>query len=692
MTRSQVRTILVGAAVFFVCTFLQVQRAVILAGGSGGPSDRVGGGSAKLDDTLPASLGRGGGDGTGGGSINNAPLVLSLLDHDRRAVCLDSSPGGFYVARAPVPSDTWVIFLEGGGLCFSEQDCAHRAYEEPDSFGSNAWAPSLTLSGDGPATLASGDCAANPALCRANRVYVKACDGTAFSGNRGGGDNDAAAQQQPAKSPGSSKRSGTLPTPRKSEKQLRFRGSRVLRASVKMLVDRWGLADARRVVLAGAETGGSAALLHAETVRRMIREAKAAAAIAAGAGAPATGEEDGWSFAVVSDGGAVAGAGEGAEGYDVQVRYLAAMANATGSLNPACEAKNGWACMKPLVSYRHTSAPVFLLDSAFDGRHAACLGPFSGGGSGGPAGFPNTLPHENLPLWQRRCAPAPALVPCAADPCGCAAPSDPRSPAIGRHAAAQVAALVGASEERAAEAAAAASAAREGGAGSAAAAPTAQPADGLFVHASPDGASGFAAEVDGVRGGEAVAAWLGSVWDAEAAAAAAASAQQRVWVVEVADGGGCSRQALEGLPAVFVAVLVLALALMGACVWGAARLPRDGDGDDEDPAHYSGDPYEWAGQDDTQAGDLPSQLPASPHFESGTGESPRAENRRLEYSIAASAPIFSLLRRDDDDDAAAPAAGSPLWNARVSLPPALRRKGSLSLPQRSYSGGSSLAG
>ena len=36
------------------------------------------------------------------------------------ARCLDGSPAGYYVKRAPAESpnaDKWIVFLEGGGLC-----------------------------------------------------------------------------------------------------------------------------------------------------------------------------------------------------------------------------------------------------------------------------------------------------------------------------------------------------------------------------------------------------------------------------------------------------------------------------------------------------------------------------------------------------------------------------------------------
>ena len=45
------------------------------------------------------------------------------------ARCLDGSPAGYYVKRAPAESpnaDKWVVFLEGGGLCVEPFDCKSR--------------------------------------------------------------------------------------------------------------------------------------------------------------------------------------------------------------------------------------------------------------------------------------------------------------------------------------------------------------------------------------------------------------------------------------------------------------------------------------------------------------------------------------------------------------------------------------
>eukprot|EP01079_Euglenida_sp_SAG-EU17-18_P008823 gene8823-8003_t len=68
------------------------------------------------------------------------------------AVCLDGSPGGYYL-RSPLPGAPagparWVVFHEGGGWCGSDAGCAQRANT---SLGSSTFWPEVP-----PGTLPPG--------------------------------------------------------------------------------------------------------------------------------------------------------------------------------------------------------------------------------------------------------------------------------------------------------------------------------------------------------------------------------------------------------------------------------------------------------------------------------------------------------------------------------------------------------
>jgi hypothetical protein len=43
------------------------------------------------------------------------------------AVCLDGSPGAYYIRRGVPENKRWVVFFEGGGWCTSDASCAGRA-------------------------------------------------------------------------------------------------------------------------------------------------------------------------------------------------------------------------------------------------------------------------------------------------------------------------------------------------------------------------------------------------------------------------------------------------------------------------------------------------------------------------------------------------------------------------------------
>ncbi len=166
------------------------------------------------------------------------PMPLTLLK-DPTALCLDGSPGGFYtyVNR----SDTrWVIFLQGGGWCYSLAECVGRAGTDLGS--SDKWPPSMK--DDEAPGLFDSDPNVNP-FWAFNKVYVMYCDGASFSGNADGG-----------VQVGSTK--------------LHFRGKAILRSVIATLLAQGGLASATEVLLSGCSAGGLSTYLHADAVGAML--------------------------------------------------------------------------------------------------------------------------------------------------------------------------------------------------------------------------------------------------------------------------------------------------------------------------------------------------------------------------------------------------------------------------------------
>ena len=107
-----------------------------------------------------------------------AALVCALLSRARAAPamnltlvagshCLDGSPAGFYHSAAQSPRGRlrWVLYLEGGGLCFTKADCEERTLTSLGS--SKFFAASRQGSG-----VQAVDPARNPDFWDANHIFV----------------------------------------------------------------------------------------------------------------------------------------------------------------------------------------------------------------------------------------------------------------------------------------------------------------------------------------------------------------------------------------------------------------------------------------------------------------------------------------------------------------------------------------
>ena len=99
----------------------------------------------------------------------------SALDTGGR--CLDGTAAGFYIEPAnPAGSlrSTWVIYMEGGGACYTQPDCEHRA--EVGLGSSKNWPE-----GQWPKSF---DLAHDPNFADANHVFIPYCSGDEHVGMR----------------------------------------------------------------------------------------------------------------------------------------------------------------------------------------------------------------------------------------------------------------------------------------------------------------------------------------------------------------------------------------------------------------------------------------------------------------------------------------------------------------------------
>lgn len=158
-------------------------------------------------------------------------------DSAEQAVCLDGSDSGFYwlPAGREEDMDNFIIYLRGGEWCYDEDDCLARSKTELGS--SVGWPQTIT----GPGGIGSSDCEISGEFCKYNKVYVKYCDGTSFTGTHL---NPITVQGTP----------------------IYFRGKSILRGVLKTLSAKFNLSNAENVVLTSGAAGGISVFLHADYV------------------------------------------------------------------------------------------------------------------------------------------------------------------------------------------------------------------------------------------------------------------------------------------------------------------------------------------------------------------------------------------------------------------------------------------
>eukprot|EP00445_Apocalathium_hangoei_P064653 CAMPEP_0204124972 /NCGR_PEP_ID=MMETSP0361-20130328/10155_1 /ASSEMBLY_ACC=CAM_ASM_000343 /TAXON_ID=268821 /ORGANISM="Scrippsiella Hangoei, Strain SHTV-5" /LENGTH=475 /DNA_ID=CAMNT_0051076609 /DNA_START=49 /DNA_END=1476 /DNA_ORIENTATION=- len=152
--------------------------------------------------------------------------------NDSDATCNDGTPGVYY--WSPAPSDgeprSWLVFLEGGGWCWDAASCAPRGGDSVSS----AHHPSLQVN-DRYGILGS----LSP-VRGFNRVYIRHCSSDAWMGDIGANATSAG---------------------------VNWRGARILRATLRHLVDARGLAGGDFMLFGGASAGARGAMVHLDTLQ-----------------------------------------------------------------------------------------------------------------------------------------------------------------------------------------------------------------------------------------------------------------------------------------------------------------------------------------------------------------------------------------------------------------------------------------
>jgi len=259
---------------------------------------------------------------------------------DPSAVCLDGSPGIFWLHRGNTTSN-WVIAFEGGGWCYTPEDCWQRSQTELGT------SKTMTSKQEGKGMFSgtfNPDCKKNPTFCEFNIAHLHYCDGDSFSGDR----------EQPLNVNGD---------------PIFFRGHRILKAALKKLFGELGLAQAQQVLLSGCSAGGLSTLLHADFIHEQLKlsapSLKTFKALPLSSIFPVTIPN-------------IAGQNVFAS----QMQAVFDLHNASGGVHQGCirsttPLADRWKCNAGQYVYPHVTSPVFLVQSVYDAWGTSCI--FGGG-------------------------------------------------------------------------------------------------------------------------------------------------------------------------------------------------------------------------------------------------------------------------------------------------------------------------
>ncbi|XP_038878207.1 pectin acetylesterase 8-like isoform X2 [Benincasa hispida] len=152
------------------------------------------------------------------------------------AVCLDGSPPAYHFSDGFGSGiDNWLIQLEGGGWCNNVTTCLQRRDTRLGS--SRKMVTELAFSG-----ILSNKKTFNPDFYNWNRIKVRYCDGSSFTGDVEAVD--------PATN-------------------LHFRGARVFRAIIDNLLAK-GMKNAKNAILSGCSAGGLSSILHCDNFKSLL--------------------------------------------------------------------------------------------------------------------------------------------------------------------------------------------------------------------------------------------------------------------------------------------------------------------------------------------------------------------------------------------------------------------------------------
>ncbi|KAL2454268.1 Pectin acetylesterase 8 [Abeliophyllum distichum] len=244
--------------------------------------------------------------------VNITYLEIAL---SKGAVCLDGSPPAYHFDKGSDDGiNNWIIYLEGGGWCENASECYKRVHMDIGS----SFYMNKTTKFEG---ILSETEIANPDFFSWNRVFVRYCDGSSFSGD--------VEQVDPATN-------------------LHYRGRRVFKAVIDDLLHK-GMMNATNAILAGSSAGGLATILNCDDFRAMVPNAKRVKCIS-----------DAGYFIHAKD-------SPGLKKREDRFAGVVSLHKLDKFLPKSCTSKrNPGLCLFPEYLVNNIQTPLFLLNSLFD--------------------------------------------------------------------------------------------------------------------------------------------------------------------------------------------------------------------------------------------------------------------------------------------------------------------------------------
>ncbi|KAK7360562.1 hypothetical protein VNO77_02568 [Canavalia gladiata] len=167
---------------------------------------------------------------------DNVPITIVENAVSKGAVCLDGSPPAYHLDKGIGEGiNNWLVHIEGGGWCDNVASCLYR---KSTLLGSSRQMGQLyTFMG-----ILSNEKQLNPDFYNWNRVKVRYCDGSSFTGDVDHVD---------------------------PKTNLHFRGARVFAAVVEDLLAK-GMKNAENAILSGCSAGGLATILQCDRFKTLL--------------------------------------------------------------------------------------------------------------------------------------------------------------------------------------------------------------------------------------------------------------------------------------------------------------------------------------------------------------------------------------------------------------------------------------